>query len=105
MHIDAPIPPVVQAARRLPFHMRKKAAAALETLERQDIIGRVEGATPYVSPLVVTPKKDSDVRLCVDIRLPNNSIQRERHPSPTVDDLINSFDWATIFSKLDLRAG
>jgi len=74
-------------------------------LECLDIIERVESATPYVSPLVVSPKKDGDVRLCVDMHLPNKALRRERHPSPTVDDLINLLNGATLFSKLDLRAG
>ena len=32
-------------------------------------------------------------------------MQRERHPTPTVDDLIHAMNGAKIFSKLDLRAG
>ena len=105
LHIDTSVAPVAQTARRLPFHMRQKVAAALDKLHKQDIIERVEGPTPYVSPLVVIPKKDGDVRLCVDMRLPNKAIQRERHPTPTVDDLITSLNGATMFSKLDLRSG
>ena len=35
----------------------------------------------------------------------NRAILRERHPSPTVDDLIHSLNGATVFSKLDLRSG
>ena len=54
---------------------------------------------------MVIPKKNGDVRLCVDMRLPNKAIQRERHPSPTVDDLVDALNGATTFSKLDLRSG
>ena len=60
---------------------------------------------PWISPLVVTPKKDGDVCLCVDMWMANRAIQRERHPSPTVDNLVHKLNGATIFSKLDLRAG
>ena len=35
----------------------------------------------------------------------NRAILRERHPSPTVDNLICSLNGATVFSKLDLRSG
>ena len=35
----------------------------------------------------------------------NRAIQRERHPSPTVDDLINELNGAQVFSKLDTRSG
>ena len=85
--------------------MRQKVSEALDQLERDGIIEKVEGATPWVSPLVVIPKKDGDVRLCVDMRMPNQAIQRERHPMPIVDDLIHKLNGATVFTKLDLRAG
>jgi len=31
--------------------------------------------------------------------------ERERHPSPTVDDLVDALNGATTFTKLDLRLG
>ena len=39
------------------------------------------------------------------MRMPNQAIQRERHPTPTVDDLVDALNGATVFSKLDLRSG
>ena len=59
----------------------------------------------WVSPLVIVPKKNAGVRVCVDMRMANAAIKRERHPTPTVDDLIHILNGATVFSKLDLRAG
>ena len=105
LHIDEAVTPVAQAARRIPFHVRQKVSDELDNLERQGIIEKVEGATPWVSPLVIIPKKNGDVRLCVDMRMANKAIRRERHPTPTVDDLIHILNGATVFSKLDLRAG
>ena len=105
LHIDETIQPVAQSARRIPFHLRKKVSAELKKLEEQDVIKKVEGPTPWVSPLVVIPKKNGDVRLCVDMRMPNQAIQRERHPSPTSDDLVDALNGAKVFSKLDLRSG
>lgn len=94
-----------QSPRRIPFHLRKQVEEELDNLERQGIIEKVEGPTPWVSPLVVIPKKNGSVRLCVDMRMPNKAIRRERHPTPTVDDLIHNLNGATVFSKLDLKAG
>jgi len=105
LYIDKTVQPTAQPPRRVPFHVRKKVEQELENLEQQGIIEKVEGATPWVSPLVIIPKKNGDVRLCVDMRMANRAIKRERHPSPTIDDLILKLNGATVFSKLDLRAG
>ena len=48
-------------------------------------------------------QEEWEVRLCVDMRMPNKAIKRERHPSPTVDDLIHKLNGGTVFSKLHLR--
>ena len=39
------------------------------------------------------------------MRQPNRAILRERHLTPTVDDLIRDLNGATVFSKLDLNFG
>ena len=39
------------------------------------------------------------------MRMPNQAIQRERHPTPTIDDLVDALNGATVFFKLDLRSG
>ena len=77
----------------------------LNNLKQQGIVEKVEGPTPWVSPLVIIPKKNGGVRVCVDTRMANAAIKRERHPTPTVDDLIHILNGATVFLKLDLRAG
>ena len=56
LHIDPSVPPVTQPHRRIPFHLREKVEFELDKLERQGIIEPVDGPTPWVSPLVVTPK-------------------------------------------------
>ena len=106
LHTNPKVKPVIQAQRRIPFHIRKKVETELERLEKDDIIERVEGATQWVSPLVITPKKNSDeIRICVDMRLPNTSILRTRHPMPTTDELISDLNGACHFSKLELKQG
>ena len=98
---------VTQPERRIPFHLRTKVAAELKRLEENDIIEVATGPTPWISPIVAAPKPKNpdEVRVCVDMRLPNCAIRRERHPSPTVDDIIHSLNGAKTFSKLDLRSG
>ena len=107
LHINETVPPSAQPHRRIPFHLRKGLEQELTRLENEGIIEKVHGPTPWVSPLVVVPKpKNPDkVRLCVDMRVANKAIQRERHITPTIDDLINDLNGATVFSKLDLNQG
>ncbi len=47
----------------------------------------------------------ADLHCVLPVRMANEAIKRERHPTPTVDDLIHNFNGATVFSKLDLRSG
>ena len=70
--------------------MRKKVEAELKRLEELDIIEKVKGPTPWISPIVVVPKKNNTLRICVDMRQPNRAIERERHITPTIDDIITS---------------
>ena len=58
-----------------------------------------------VSPIVTPPKTNGDVRICVDIRMANKAIERERHPMPTIDELIHDLNGSNVFSKMDLKAG
>ena len=85
--------------------MRKKVEAELKRLEELDIIEKVNGPTPWISPIVVVPKKNNTIRICVDMRQPNRAIERERHITPTIDDIINQLNGSSVFSKLDLTAG
>ena len=107
LHIDLSVPPVTQPHRQIPFHLRKKLDTELDKLERQGIIEPVDGPTPWVSPLIVTPKPKNpdEIRLCVDLRQPNRAILRERHITPTIDDLIHDLNGATVFSKIVLNSG
>ena len=51
------------------------------------------------------PKNPDQIRVCVDMRQPNRAILRERHITPTVDNLIHDFNGATVFSKIHLNSG
>ena len=74
------VEPVVQSMRRVPFSLRDKLEKKLNEQVDLDVIEKAEGPTPWISPVVVVPKPNGDLRLCVDMRQANGAIVRERHP-------------------------
>ena len=105
LYVDRNVPPVAQPVRRTPFSLRDKVKEKVEELVAMDIIEPVEGPTPWVSPVVVVPKQNDEIRLCVDMRRANEAIIRERYPIPTVDEVLQNLNQSTVFSKLDLKWG
>jgi hypothetical protein len=57
IHVDENGIPVIQPHRRIPFHIRKQVEAELDRHEQLDSIDKVDGPTPWVSPIVVAPKR------------------------------------------------
>lgn len=85
--------------------MMRRLENELIRLEKLDIIEKVDGPTPWVSPIVLVPKKNRKVRLRVDMRRPNAAIERVRRVTPTIDDIISAVNGSKVFSKLDLNEG
>ena len=83
--------------------MRNKIEEKLVELEELDIIKKVDSPTAWVSPLVVVPKGDKDVRLCVDMRRANEAVERERCPIPPIEEVLQDLNKGMVFSKLDLK--
>ena len=104
--IDDRVIPIAQPQRRIRFHVRDKVKDAIEELEKEGTIERVpeNQPTPWISPVVVVPKSDVLVRLCVplDMRIANQAIQRVRHFIPTVEDISLNLNQSKYFTKLDL---
>ena len=74
-------------------------------MQEQDIIAPVTAPTPWVSSLVVVPKKNGTLRLCLDPKDLNRPIQREHYPLPTIEHVATRLYGAKVFTKLDVRNG
>ncbi|KAI5724806.1 hypothetical protein M8J77_007371 [Diaphorina citri] len=107
LHIDSSVPTVCNQHRRVPIHQRAAVEEEIKRLEDLDVIEKVTGPTPWISPIVLVPRASDPkrVRLCVDMRMPNKAIRRERHITPTFDDIVSKLEGSIIFSKLDLNEG
>lgn len=88
---------MAQPERRIPYALRDKVKSEIKKLEELDIIEDITGKpTPWLRQMVVVPKSQQDMRLCLDMRNANTAITRTRYPTPTVDDLLVKLKGANI---------
>lgn len=95
--------PVYQKARRLSQVEKDIVNAQIdEWLERGIVRPSV---SDFASPVVLVKKKDDSYRLCVDYRLLNKKIIKERYPLPLIEDELDRLQGSKVFSTLDLKDG
>jgi hypothetical protein len=61
--------------------------------------------SPAGAPVLFVKKKDGSLRLCVDYRGLNKITKKNRYPLPLIGNLLDRLKSATVYSKIDLRAG
>lgn len=98
-------PSAIFTPRKVPLPLRDKVRAELTRMENQGVIPKVTKPSTWCAGMVVVPKKSGAVRICVDFRPLNESILREVHPLPTVDEILSQFAGAKVFTKLDANSG
>ena len=54
-------------------------------MERIGIISRVEQATPWCAGMVIVPKPDGRICICVDLTKLNQAVCRKKHILPSVE--------------------
>ena len=74
-------------------------------MEDMDVICKETEHTEWVSPIVIVPKKDGNIRVCLDPMQLNKAIKCEHYKLPTRDEIHAKFTDGRYFSKLDARKG
>ncbi|KAK2701821.1 hypothetical protein QYM36_019534, partial [Artemia franciscana] len=105
IHVKKNAIPSVNPVRRIPFALHERVKSELERLEKLDIIERVVTPTEWVNSIVAVEKSDDLLRLCLDPRELNKSIQRPYYPMPTFEDIAAKIHGHNKFSKLDATSG
>ena len=98
-------PYALSTPRRIAIPLLPKVREELSRMESMDVIERVTEPTDWCSGMVVVPKANGKVRICVDLTKLNQSVQREWHILPSVEDTLAQLKDANIFTKLDANSG
>ena len=73
-------------------------------LQRMETLGVIDDPTEWCVGMVVVPKVNSKVQICVDLTKLNQSVKRERHPLPAVNQVLAQLAGAKVLSKLRVDA-
>ena len=103
--IDPEVKPKSQHLRRIPVSQLEAVNDELDRMLEQDIIEEVTEPSPWVSNLVIVPKKSGELRVCCDLREVNKAVIRERYVLPKVDDTLHSLRGSKYFAKIDAKSG
>lgn len=88
-----------------PLPMKEQVKEELDRMEAMGVIRKIEEPTEWCAGMVVVPKPNKKPRICVDLTRLNDSVCRERHILPAVDDTLAQLEGARVFSKLDATSG
>jgi hypothetical protein len=107
LKIDPTATPVAHPPRPVPVALRSAVQSKLQELVDADIIEKVPVGvpTPWCSALHVVPKRDGTVRLTIDPKDVNAALQREFHPTNTVEQVSQRCGKAQYFTVLDANQG
>ena len=95
----------VTTHRRVPLPLMKKVQEEIKRMEQLDVIEPVDEPTEWCSPIVVVPKADGRVRICVDLTRLDQAVRREVYQMPTVEETLGSLTEGSVFSRLDANSG
>ena len=103
--IDPTVAPVQHAPCRVPVALRDRLHTELLHLQEQGIIIPVTEPTEWISSMVVVPKKDGRLCVCLDPKDLNRAVMREHYPLPTIEDISSRLAGAQVFTILDMKQG
>ena len=91
--------------RRVAVPLLPKVKQELERMQSLGVITEITEATEWCAGMVVVPKANGEVRICVDLTKLNENVCRERHMLPSVEQVLAQIGDAKHFSKLDANSG
>ena len=88
---------------RVPIPLLPQVKQELENMEKTGVIFHVDQPSDWCTGMVVVPKPNSKIRICVDLSRLNDSVKCEHFPLPRIDQSLGLLAGAKWFSKIDLN--
>ena len=84
--------PTHQKGRRVPINLQPLANAELKKLLDKKHIIKINSCSDkiFISPIVITEKRDKTVKLDLDSKILNKSIHKNKYQMPSIDNLIDT---------------
>ncbi len=100
-------PRAISSPRRVAHPLMPKVEEALDNMVAQGVIRKLGPDEPsqWCSGMVVVPKANGRLRICVDLTELNKVVIRPRYMLPTVDYTLAQLHGAKYFTKLDANSG
>ena len=96
-------PYALTVPRRVPIPLLPRVKQEIESMEKNGVIFRVDEPTDWCAGMVVVPKQNDKIRVCVDLTKLNESVKRENFPLPNIDQSLGLLAGAKYFTKLDAK--
>ena len=96
----------ITAARRVPLPLLESYRKEIERMEKLGVIKRVDEPTEWCHPVVIAPKPNGKIRLCLDLTKLNKVTKREFYQLEAVNETLSKIGQeCNVMSKLDANTG
>ena len=91
-YFNEPIKPIQVKGKRIPIHLLPKVKLCIDQLLRDDHIEKLSRCSEdcFISPIVITAKRDESIKLALNSKLLNKQIFRNRYQMPNLFELIDN---------------
>ena len=97
---DEAVPFPLPIPRQIPLAFRRKVKTELDQLVQAGVIAPVTEATDWVHPMVVVPKTNGEIRLCVYLQKLNKYVRRPYYPSKSPAEAVSNISSSKIFLNI-----
>ena len=98
-------PFAINTPRSVPYPLLSSVKQELDDMVAKGVVSPISEPTDWCAPMVVVPKANKKVRICVDYTELNKVVRREVHPMAHVESSLAKLGNGSVFTVLDANSG